>query len=137
MSASCDHTLRLWNLETRKEIATFTGEAYMCGCAVAPGGRTIIAGDGSGRVYFLRLIEAIEQSLHQKGCYQGSQCLATFLVKKPARCPWCFFGFGRLRRHPCSASEFRIFEIQRLQPHDCRITGDIDDHIAGFSEPAL
>ena len=49
---------RLWDLESGKEIATFTGEADMSQCVFTPDGRTIIAGDSSGRVHFLRLVEA-------------------------------------------------------------------------------
>jgi hypothetical protein len=45
-------------LDIGKGIATFTGEGGMTSCAVAPGGRTIIAGEQSGRVHFLRLVEA-------------------------------------------------------------------------------
>ena len=32
----------------------------MSSCAFAPDGRTIVAGDESGRVHFLRLVEADE-----------------------------------------------------------------------------
>lgn len=55
ISASYDNTLKLWNLETGEEIATFTGEAPFLCCAVAPDGVTIVAGESSGRVHFLRL----------------------------------------------------------------------------------
>ncbi|MFN6535013.1 MAG: hypothetical protein RM021_001390 [Nostoc sp. EkiNYC01] len=55
ISASSDSTLKLWNLETGEEIATFTGEAPFSCCAVASDGVTIVAGDSSGRVHFLRL----------------------------------------------------------------------------------
>ena len=55
ISASWDNTLKLWNLETGKEIATFTGEAPFYCCAVAADGVTIVAGEFSGRVHFLRL----------------------------------------------------------------------------------
>jgi len=58
VSGSEDNTLRLWDLESGKEIATFTGESDMGSCAVAPDGRTIIGGDQSGRVHFLRVVEA-------------------------------------------------------------------------------
>jgi WD40 repeat protein len=58
VSTSDDKTLRFWNLESGNEIATFTGEGAMHNCAVAPDGWTIVAGDASGQVHFLRLIEA-------------------------------------------------------------------------------
>jgi WD40 repeat protein len=60
VSASDDRTLRLWDLESGKEIVTFTGESGMDSCAIAPDGQTIIGGDESGRVHFLRLVEADE-----------------------------------------------------------------------------
>ena len=57
VSASEDSTLRVWDLESGEEIATFTGESAILSCAFARDGRTIIAGEESGRVHFLRLIE--------------------------------------------------------------------------------
>ena len=57
VSASSDRTLRLWDLESGEEITTFTGESDMVSCAVAPDGRTIVVGERSGRVHFLRLVE--------------------------------------------------------------------------------
>jgi WD40 repeat protein len=60
VSASGDRTLRLWDLESRKEIASFTGEDYMHSCAVTSDGRTVIGRDRSGRLHFLRIVEADE-----------------------------------------------------------------------------
>ena len=47
--------LRLWDLESGKEIAIFTADTEISSCAATSGGRTIIAGDWSGRVHFLKL----------------------------------------------------------------------------------
>jgi WD40 repeat protein len=58
VSASDDHSLRLWDLDRGQEIATFTGEDDINSCAAASDGRTIVAGDALGRAHFLRLIEA-------------------------------------------------------------------------------
>jgi WD40 repeat protein len=60
VSASGDRTLRLWDLESRTEIASFTGEDYMHSCAVTSDGRTVIGRDRSGRLHFLRIVEADE-----------------------------------------------------------------------------
>jgi WD40 repeat protein len=54
VSASGDHTLKVWDLAIGAELATFTGNAAMLCCAVAPDGRTIVAGDAFGAVHFLR-----------------------------------------------------------------------------------
>ena len=61
ISGSDDSILKLWNLETGEVIASFTGESPINCCAVAPDGVTIVAGEQSGRVHFLRL-EGIEAS---------------------------------------------------------------------------
>jgi hypothetical protein len=50
--------LRVWDLESGKEIASFIGESEIDRFAIAPDEQTIIAGDRSGRVHFLRLVEA-------------------------------------------------------------------------------
>jgi WD40 repeat protein len=55
ISVSSDNTLKVWNLATAENIATFTSDSPMNSCAVAEDGVTIVAGDSSGRVHFLRL----------------------------------------------------------------------------------
>ena len=57
VSASADKTLRVWDLEAGQELASFTAEASVNCCAIAPHGDTIVAGDESGLLYFLRLEE--------------------------------------------------------------------------------
>ncbi|MEA5419159.1 hypothetical protein VB712_07945 [Spirulina sp. CCNP1310] len=42
-------------METGDVLVTFTGEAAMLSYAIALDGVTVMAGDGSGRVHFLRL----------------------------------------------------------------------------------
>jgi WD40 repeat protein len=58
VSGSYDRMLRLWDLESGKEIAAFTGESDFSSCAFALGGRTTIAVEISSRVQ--RLVEADE-----------------------------------------------------------------------------
>jgi WD40 repeat protein len=60
VSASFDRTLRLWDLEGGREIAIFTADSSMNSCTSAPDGRTIVAGDASGQVHLLRVVEADE-----------------------------------------------------------------------------
>jgi tetratricopeptide (TPR) repeat protein len=55
ISASEDRTLKIWDLLTGKEVASFSGEGAFDCCAFAPDGVTVVAGDASGRVHFLRL----------------------------------------------------------------------------------
>ncbi len=45
----------MWDLETGALICTFNCEGRVECAAVAPDGRTFVAGDAGGRVYFLRL----------------------------------------------------------------------------------
>ncbi|MEP6524102.1 hypothetical protein NDA07_20355 [Microcoleus vaginatus DQ-U2] len=60
ISGSDDKTIKVWDLTTGNVIASFTGESSIACCAIAPDGVTIVAGDESGRVYFLRL-EGMEE----------------------------------------------------------------------------
>jgi len=55
ISASNDRTLKVWNLETGEIIVSFAGEHPFLCCTVALDKRTIVAGDASGRVHFLRM----------------------------------------------------------------------------------
>ncbi|MFM6619085.1 MAG: WD40 repeat domain-containing protein [Dolichospermum sp.] len=55
ISGSDDNTIKIWDLTTGNEIATFTGESPILSCAVASDGVTIVAGEASGRLHFLRL----------------------------------------------------------------------------------
>jgi len=55
VSASDDQTLKVWDMETGKIVATFTADGSILCCAIAPYGKTIVAGESSGRVHFLRL----------------------------------------------------------------------------------
>ncbi|MBE8971018.1 hypothetical protein IQ277_33905 [Nostocales cyanobacterium LEGE 12452] len=66
ISASYDNTLKVWNLVTGEIIATFTGEGSISCCAVAPDRMTIVAGEVSGRVHFLRLEGMGEESTEKK-----------------------------------------------------------------------
>jgi WD40 repeat protein len=44
----------VWDLETGEVIGTFSGDGVLYACAVSPDGNTIVAGEASGRVHFLR-----------------------------------------------------------------------------------
>ncbi len=55
VSGSEDKTLKVWDLETGALICTFNYNGRVDCAAVAPHGRTVVAGDAVGRVYFLRL----------------------------------------------------------------------------------
>ena len=52
---SHDKTLKVWDLKSGEIVARFCGESTVECCAVAPDGITIVAGEKSGRVHFLRL----------------------------------------------------------------------------------
>ena len=55
ISASGDNTLKIWDLLSGKEIASFSGDSGFDCCAILPDGVTVVAGDRSGQVHFLRL----------------------------------------------------------------------------------
>ena len=55
VSGLWDNTLKVWDLETGALICTFNCEGSVYCAAVAPDGRTFVAGDAGERVYFLRL----------------------------------------------------------------------------------
>ncbi len=55
ISASLDGTLKLWNLNSQKAIATFYGNSGFLCCAATANGEMIIAGDNFGKLHFLTL----------------------------------------------------------------------------------
>ena len=55
VSASADSKLKVRNLETGSQIASFTGESGLYTVAVSPDGRTFVAGEASERLHFPRL----------------------------------------------------------------------------------
>lgn len=55
VSGGADKMLRVWDLETGKEIACWSAEYNITTCAVGPEGKRIVVGVGGGRVYFLAL----------------------------------------------------------------------------------
>lgn len=52
---SADDTIKVWHLQTGKIVASFSVESSVLSCAVTSDGLTIVAGELSGRVHFLRL----------------------------------------------------------------------------------
>jgi len=55
VSGSYDMTLRMWELQSGEEIACFGGDSGFTATAVTWDGNTIIAGEESGRIHFLRI----------------------------------------------------------------------------------
>jgi len=55
ISGPWDRTLKVWDLETGREMASFTEDAKIYAVAMGPDDKTLVAGDMSGRVHFLRL----------------------------------------------------------------------------------
>ena len=55
LTSSYDHSIKLWRTDEWSVVATFTGESPMLSCAASSDGRTVFAGEASGRVHCLRL----------------------------------------------------------------------------------
>ena len=53
--ASDNQTLTMWDLTSGKAIARFTGDSSLFCCAIGPDGETVVTGERSGAVHFLRL----------------------------------------------------------------------------------
>nr|QNO54145.1 hypothetical protein CKCBCIOL_00002 [Methanosarcinales archaeon ANME-1 ERB7] len=58
ISGSGDKILRVWDIESGQILASFSGDAPLRACAISPDSRTIVTGDASGMVHFLRLMGA-------------------------------------------------------------------------------
>ena len=50
-----DKTLRVWDLESGKELALLTADGLTASCAVSLDGRTIVAGDATGNIHILKM----------------------------------------------------------------------------------
>jgi WD40 repeat protein len=55
VSGSSDNTLRVWGFKDGNELVTFTLDGTVTACSVAQDNRIFVAGDGFGRLHFLRL----------------------------------------------------------------------------------
>jgi len=56
VSGSDDHTLKVWDLETGEEIASFCCDASIGACSLSQrSGLLVVAGDSGGRMHFLQL----------------------------------------------------------------------------------
>ena len=77
-------TLRVWDLKDGKEILKFTLDAIVTACIAAQDDRIIVAGDGFGRVHFLRLVEA-DKTKPAICDTKTSIPLSLFLSHAPAR----------------------------------------------------
>ena len=51
VSASEDKTLKVWDLRTGQSLATLEAHAPFNCCAATTGGKTILAGDGTGALH--------------------------------------------------------------------------------------
>jgi WD40 repeat protein len=52
---SSDSTIKLWDLKNGKMIASFVVDSGLQTCAIASDGMTVVVGDRSGQLHFLRL----------------------------------------------------------------------------------
>ena len=54
-SIANDGAVKIWDLLTGYEVASFIGESAIRCCAISPNGLAVIAGEESGRVHFLQI----------------------------------------------------------------------------------
>jgi WD40 repeat protein len=94
VSGSHDTTLKVWDMETGEVIISFSGDGSFISIAVSQDEKTIVAGEASGKVHFLRLIETrmipeirTEQKITCPRCHSDD---VTFSKKKQLYvCPDC------------------------------------------------
>jgi len=55
VSASNDQTLKVWDLEKGEIISEFKGDSSFTCCKISTDGKTVVAGDTSGRVHVLQV----------------------------------------------------------------------------------
>jgi len=82
ISVSEDKTLRAWELGSGGELAAFTADAPLKCCAISVDGKTIVAGDESGVVHYLRLELAQSNRIPQL-----TTSLVTALMARPMEAP--------------------------------------------------
>jgi WD40 repeat protein len=54
VSASADHSLKVWHLAGGEIVASFSVDGGITCCAIAPDGINIVAGEEGGQMHFLR-----------------------------------------------------------------------------------
>jgi len=62
ISASEDHTVRLWDLQAGELLAVFTADSPILACAATPDCEILVAGDALGAVHFLHFDEVLSIS---------------------------------------------------------------------------
>lgn len=55
VSGSFDRTIKVWDIESGRVMAEFTGKSAIYSHALSADGRTAVAGEDSGRVHLVRL----------------------------------------------------------------------------------
>jgi WD40 repeat protein len=105
LSASSDQTLKVWDLEIGKLLASFTADAPILSCAVGPVEHVIVAGDLSGRVHFLFL------ELNRLSDSVSSVAFCELASTKPGKLDRC----GKQPSDPINGSDLAISQ------HLCRM----------------
>ena len=62
VSTSMERNLKVWNLESNEIISTIALDDLIFSVTIAPDGKSILAGDGTGNIYCLRYIDTNSES---------------------------------------------------------------------------
>jgi tricorn protease-like protein len=91
MSESKGGTLKVWDLESGGTLATYTADGVGFWCSAhAPDGRSIVLGDSSGRVHFLRL-EGVTPGPALVTAWRGLRSTLQQIARGPAVPRWQFW----------------------------------------------
>lgn len=119
ISASLDHTVKVWELMSGREVAAFAADARMTALAVGRDGLTIATGDYSGRMHFLRLEGyGLRQHRHDQGPDSAAVSSTSNLTAQDGAPNYHSEGFkGGLKEASYRATRMADDDLKRAHRH--------------------